>query len=193
MPKCFSGWSPTLGGMERKAPASGPLLPLERGAPAFGLDALLLEHLDQFLPVSADRGRCVDPDLPRYGNAASLRLGDPLREGLDQVPSVLPLRGVGILFQAVHALPELVQLREGRLDVENHHPAVPLSEFNSPTSGLLYRICIGKDSADCRCGSHPPDWWIVGFRHSLGQGAEPRFASPGGAATAHFVRASIIG
>src|SRR6185436_5749231 len=86
------------------------LPPLERRPAAFGLDALLLEHLDQFLPVSADRGRRVAPDLPRDGAGASLRLGDPFREGLDQFPRVLPLRGIRIFFQTVHALPELVQL-----------------------------------------------------------------------------------
>ena len=63
----------------------------------------------------------VGSDLPRYGAAAFLRLGDPFRKGLDQIARVLPLRGVGFLFQTVHALPELVQLHEGRFNVEDHH------------------------------------------------------------------------
>src|SRR5438034_15803 len=107
--------------------ASGTLLPLQSAPTTFGFDALLLEHLDQLLPVSADGGRRVDPDLPGEGGAAFLRLGDPFGERLDQIPRELPLVGVGGLFQPVHALPELVQLHKGRLSVENHHSAAPLS------------------------------------------------------------------
>src|SRR5579862_164739 len=99
----------------------------KRAAAAFGPDALLRQDLDQLLPVAADGSWRVDPDLPGERNTAFLRLGDPLGEGLDQIPSELPFVGIGSLFQAVHALPELVHLHEDRFGVENYHSIAPLS------------------------------------------------------------------
>src|SRR6185503_14179418 len=84
------------------------------------------------------------------------------RQGLDQIARVLPLVGVGILFQTIHALPELVQLHEGRLNVESHHSAGPLAQINLSTRHLLYRLFGAEDSGDWRFGGNaaldqPPD------------------------------------
>src|SRR5438045_1561517 len=121
-------------GCNQGTPALRRLLLPKRAAAAFGFDALLLKRQDEFLPVPADGSGRVDPDLPGKGDGAFLRLGDPFGEGLDQVPGELPLVGIGGLFQAIHALTKLVQLHEGRLGVESHHSAAPLSVTSISTS-----------------------------------------------------------
>src|SRR6185295_12501812 len=61
------------------------------GALLLGLDALLHEHVDQLVPVGAERVGRVQEDLAGGGHGGLLQLGDAFGQGADEKAGFLPL------------------------------------------------------------------------------------------------------